>query len=93
MKKQVKKDGKVSIASFVLALIKSKSLMKAHGKDAGAVILPQVKKAYPSSKFKQSHVDWYLSRARRQKKMNQPVDHIVQLAPATRKTRKSKGAK
>lgn len=82
MKKEVKKESRVVISQLVLGLIKSKGLARMDGKDAAKVLLPAVRKAAPGSKFKLSHVYWYLGRYRRQQKAKKPVDHLVQMRPA-----------
>lgn len=85
MKKQAKSRPKVNIANMVCGMVTSRRMLGMEGKDAAQVLVPQIKKKFPGSKFKLDHVYWYLGQLRWQKKHGLPTTHLV--------SRHSKGGK
>lgn len=76
----MKKDKK-TISRLAFRLIKENRLDEKGAKD-GSMIVAQVRKSFPKSKFDTGHLSWYLSKYRAQKKKRLGLECLHQLTKA-----------
>lgn len=69
------KGSRKSISKTVFAEIRARRLIGKRAKDC-EFLVPLVRKRFPKSRFKMTHVSWYLSAARWQAAHKRPLDRL-----------------